>query len=301
MFTRARNKLEIPWYPQRTETYDPDKNPYDIPKIPGEIRLVSCDVAQRAGKQNDLSITSCIRLTETSKGYLRTLVYMESFSGVDSISQCLRIKQLFYDFGADVLVLDVAAGGGGLTMYDQLGTIAVDEERGIEYPAMTIINDSTIKQEQYEELLARTRTQGAIPCIYPISATGQLNSIIAVEMRDKLQKRLFEFLCDETRGEDALMKSPYSSEFLDQEDNNARPWFLTPYFQTSLLVNESINLSMTYVGGNIKLSEPSGSRKDRYTSVSYGNYYASLLDRELLKAGDAEDQSEEFMKLMQWV
>jgi hypothetical protein len=39
---------------------------------------------------------------------------------------------------------------------------------------------------------------------------------------------------------------------------------------------------MAPANGLVKLVEPSGARKDRYTSVSYLNYYVSLMDIELL-------------------
>ena len=283
-FIRART-IDKAFYPQRIESYNAKKNPYGIPKTDGEIRIVSCDVAQRAGAANDLSITSCLRLLPTHKGYFRELSYLESFSGVNSIKQSLRIKQLMHDFDADVLVLDVASGGGGLPMYDQLGQITKDDERGIEYPAMTVMQHSSIDEKEYEFLSARTLGINANPVIYPISGSAMLNSRIAVEMRDKLQKRLFGLLVDETKAEDYLIKTK-SGEFLRNDDINAKSFFLAPYVQTSLFINECINLSMVMVAGNLKLIETPGSRKDRYTSVSYGNYYASFLDGDLLKEDD---------------
>jgi hypothetical protein len=223
---------------------------------------------------------------------------MESYSGVDSISQSLRIKQIFYDFNADVLVLDVGAGGGGLPMYDQLGQLTKDAERGIEYPPMTIMPHPSIEQKDYEELFARTLGVNALPIIYPISATSKSNSIMAVQMRDKLQKKLFGFLVDESAAEDFLIKSTYSKEFLDEEDISARAWFIAPFVQTSLLVNECINLSMTMVAGNLKLTEIPGARKDRFSSLVYGTYYASLLDQDLLRE-DVGDEFDEVARLVQ--
>jgi hypothetical protein len=280
-FTKART-VEKAFYPQRIETYNPKKNPYGIPRMDGEIRVVSSDVAQRAGRANDLSITSLIRLLPTQKGYFRELSYIESFSGVNSILQSLRLKQLYYDFEADYIVLDVAAGGGGLPMYDQLGQITKDDERGIEYPAMTIMQHNSLDANVYDELSRRTLGINAIPVVYPISGVAVLNSKIAVEMRDKLQKRLFGLLVDETRAEDYLIKSK-QNEYMNNDDPTAKSYFMHPFVQTSLLVSEAIGLTMTMVSGNIKLVEVAGSRKDRYTSVAYGNYFASLLDAELLR------------------
>jgi hypothetical protein len=201
MFTRAR-KLTRAFYPQRVITYTPKRNPYDIKKQEGELRILSCDLAQRAGRSNDLSITSCVRLSPTSKGYLRDLVYMESYSGRDSISQGRRIKQIFHDFDADTIVLDISSAG--ISIYDQLGLITKDPERGIEYPAMTVMRHNFLTESTYEELRNRTTSLNALPVIFPISATAKLNSEIAVEMRDKLQKRMWSFLVDDKEAEEYL-------------------------------------------------------------------------------------------------
>ena len=298
MFSRVRN-IKKSFYSQKIETYNAKKNPYNIPKTDGELRVVSCDVAQRAGKANDLSITACLRLLPTHKGYFRELIYMESFSGANSISQSLRIKQLWYDFEADFIVLDVGAGGGGLPMLDQLGIISKDAERGIEYPAMTIMDHESIDRNIYEELFKRTLGINALPIIYPISANAKLNSMIAVEMRDKLQKKMFGLLIDETGAEDYLIRSSYSKEFLSNDDISAKAWFLAPYVQTSLFINECINLSMVQSAGNIKLVENPGGRKDRFTSVSYGNYFVSLFDQDLLREDDGQDDFDIISSLVQ--
>jgi len=225
-FMRSRN-VDKAFYPQRNETYSSKKNPYDIPRTDGEIRLLACDTAQRSGKANDLSINGCIRLIPTHKGYYRELCYMESFSGVNSITQALRIKQLFYDFGADAMILDVAAGGGGLPIYDQLGQVTKDSERGLEYPPFTIMRHESYEDAIYKELSERTLGINALPVVYCFSATAKLNSVLAVEMRDKLQKKLWGFLIDETKAEEYLIKTK-STEFMKIDDVQARAFFYSP-------------------------------------------------------------------------
>jgi hypothetical protein len=299
MFTGAR-KIKKAFYQQRSDTFNIKKNPYGITKTDGEIRIVSCDVAQKAGSQNDLSVSTCLRLLPTQKGYIRECVNMQSFSGVDSITQSLRIKQLFYDFEADYIVLDVGAGGGGLPMYDQLGQITRDPERGIEYSPMTIMAHSSIDKDVYDELSRRTLGLNARPVIYPISATAKLNSMMAISLRDSLQKKLWEFLVDESTAEDWLIRSSWSKEFLDHEDSSARSFFLIPYLETSLFINEAINLSVSFINNNsLKLIESSGNRKDRFTSLNYGGWLCSLLDLELLKLTETDDDFDFVSRLIQ--
>ena len=299
-FLRART-IEKAFYPQKNDSnYNNKKNPYDIPKTNGEIRLIVCDVAQRAGRQNDLSITWCIRLLPTHKGYYREIIYGEAFSGVNSIKQTLRIKQVFYDFGADVLVLDVAAGGGGLPMYDQMGQITKDSERGLEYPAMTIMPHPSIEDSVYQELSNRTLGINALPVVYCISASAKLNSLMAVDMRDKLKKKLIGLLVDEIRAEDYLIKNR-AGEYMKNDDPNAKAFFMQPYVQVSLMINEAVNLGMVLSAGNLKLVEPSGTRKDRIVALMMGNYYASFLDADLLKNDDGISDLEALLAITQIV
>ena len=66
-------------------------------------------------------------------------------------------------------------------------------------------------------------------------------------------------------------------------DINLKVWYLQPYRQTTEFVNETVNLEYKIQNGKVKLEEPRSGRKDRYTSISYGSYFASLLEQELLK------------------
>ena len=56
-----------------------------------------------------------------------------------------------------------------------------------------------------------------------------------------------------------------------------------PFHETSALVNEMIGLEYTVMNqtGLIRIEEKAGARKDRYTSVSYGNYFIELLEKDL--------------------
>jgi hypothetical protein len=278
--------LKKAFYPVKKEDYASNKKVVSsMPKNNDEIRVLSIDMATRSGKENDLTIMSCIKLIPTSKGYERELVYMESFSGKNTILQALRAKQLWYDFEADYLVLDLL--NAGVSLYDMLGAVTKDDERGIEYPPMTVMPHRSLEDKLYNELFERTTGLNALQIIYPIVGSAQLNSKIAVEMRDKLQKRMFSFLVDENQADEFLAKSVKG--YMDAEDSVTKANALAPYVQTSLLIGECINLSMMLVSGNIKLVEPDGGRKDRYSSLSYGNWFVSLLDVELIKETESDE------------
>lgn len=142
----------------------------------------------------------------------------------------------------------------------------------------------------YQELKERTISRNAEEVIYPISATARLNNDIAVDFRDKLQKRKISFLISEVEADDYLITN--NQDYMKWSDDiSERAWYLHPYIQTSALVNECVSLGMTMLNGFIRLKEPSGGRKDRYTSVSYGSYFISIyLDPQIRKDEDFLDE-----------
>ena len=271
------------WRPIRDEVYitSPNhKNPYDIPKGQTEMRIVSVDIAMRAGSTNDNTIISCGRLIPSLKGWQTEIVFMESHNGKNTNLQALRIKQIYEEFQGDVLVLDLQ--NAGISVFDALTSVTKDEIRGVEYPAYTVMNSEHVDTKIYDELISRTLGQDAVQCIFPISANAPLNSLIAVKFRERLKKKLITFLIDDNSEEEFLIKSG-NKDILDQDDTGIRAYLLQAHLQTSLLINESIALEMAPAQGLVKLVEPAGARKDRYTSVSYLNYYVSLMDTDLLR------------------
>lgn len=282
MFNKNRN-IRKAFYPLRDLTVaDKKKNPHDMKSIEGEIRIVSVDVATRKGSQNDNTIMACIRALPTSKGYEREIVYVESHQGEHTGKQALRIKQLYHDFSADYIVLDLQQAG--ITIFERLATITKDEERGLEYEAFTVFEHKSLSNTLIEELKEKTIAVNAKPIIYPILADIKLNNDIAVDFRDKLQRSMCSFLIDETKAEEFLDK--YNKEFKTTDDVNLINWYLKPYLETQLLINESVSLEQSFTRGYIQLKTVGTARKDRYTSCSYGNYFISLLELELLKEGD---------------
>lgn len=281
------------WRPIRDEVYATTrKNNYDIPKLSDELRIVSVDIAMRAGTTNDNTIISCGRLLPSKKGWMTDINYMESHNGKNTSLQALRIKQIYEEFQGDVLVLDIA--NAGISVFDSLSAVTRDEVRGVEYKPYTVMNNPYVDTRVYEELISRTLGQDANPCIFPIFANAPLNSAIAVKFRERLKKKLVTFLVDDNTEEEFLIKSG-NKDILDQDDTGVRAYLLQAHLQTSLLINEAIALEMVLQNGLIKLVEPPGARKDRYTSVSYLNYYVSLLDTDLLKDRDTGDDESEFL------
>lgn len=165
----------------------------------------------------------------------------------------------------------------GISIYDNLVREQIDEDRNCVYPAWTCVNDPKMAE--------RCTVANAPAVIYSIKANAQLNSDMAVSLRDCLKRGKLKLLVSEIDGQEILLKNKYYNR-LSEED---KTMFQLPYYNTTMLINETINLSYELVNGKIRVSEPAGMRKDRYSSVSYGNYIANELERDLLRPTERMD------------
>jgi hypothetical protein len=282
-----KRNIKKAFYPLRKEDYGLKKNPWDIPRVDGEIRIMGVDIATRSSSQNDNSVTSCIRLVPTKKGYARFLCYLESSHGANSIVQANRIKEIWYWFGADGgIAMDMAQAG--VSVFDSMSSPYFNEELGKQFPAFTVMDMPEIEQKTKDELRNRTLGINAIPVIFPFSASSSLNNDMHVAFRSSLLKHLWSFLIEENEAEDFLLKT--QKDFFNAEDSSMYAYLMHPFLQTSYFISETTNLAIDQKNANnyIKLIEGSG-RKDRYSSVSMANYLASIYDKNLLKEEDVGD------------
>ena len=278
------------FYPRRYEDVrNKKKNPYSIPKQNGEIRIVACDMAfiERSNK-NDNSCFTCIRALpesityessnidgktiEIKRGYRRIPSYIEANPGSDVDKQAIRIKQLYYDFEADYVVLDTR--NGGILTYDRLAKVLYDEDRDCEYPAWRCMNDNDIAK--------RVNVSGAVENVFAINASQKLNNDIAISLRNILDSQMIDLLVNFDEAKDILESNV--PEYLASPDSDVMSFYERPYLETQALVNEMMSLEYTRneQTGVITLYETGSNTKDRYVSLAYGNYFISLLEQDLI-------------------
>jgi len=266
-----------------------------IKKMPDEVRLITCDLARSSSKKADNTIIACMRLIPTKNGYQRDVVYMESHCGASYIEQNKRIKQIFFDFQSDYLIIDLQSFGQAI--YTLLSSITTDEERGVEHPALGIIYDESLTKPScadisYKDLQSNTLSYNASPVIVPymISSLRQ-NSEIAKDLKDKLRRNNIKFLCDINTAETYLLKkNEYFRKATEAnaEDKYVKDLYLNTYKEIEAFVIETVNLEYSLSGGDVKI-ENRNSRKDRYTAISYGNYFATTLENKYLKQKKEKD------------
>ena len=283
------------FYPRRYEDVrNKHKNPYSIPKQPGEIRILACDMAfiERSNK-NDNSCFTCIRalpesmtytsenidgkVVEVKNGYRRIVPYIEANPGSDVDKQAIRIKQLYYDFEADYCILDTR--NGGILTYDRLAKILYDESRDCEYPAWRCMNDKDIAK--------RVNVAGAVENVFTINASQKLNNDIAIALRGTLESDMIDLLVNLDEAKDIL--ESHIPEYTSTPDVDVAVFYERPYLETQALINEMMSLEYTRneQTGIITLFETGSNTKDRYVSLAYGNYFIGLLEQDLV--GDTSE------------
>lgn len=264
---KKTKKVKKALYPKTREEIASGKKIKRLQKSEGVIRVLSCDIAMSSGNANDNSIYTLAELVPMKGYYLRRISYIESHNGKTAMEQAQRIRRLISDFNVDVCVIDCLTIG--LPVLDLLGTQLVDDETGEEYKPLCAYND--------EDLKARCRIQNAIPMIFGMRANLQLNSDMIVEMKTAFQQDKVELLIDESEAENFLAKT---NKIYNSSDTEYRAEMINPYIQTTVAINECIQLETDVRQGKITVKERSSNRKDRFSSWLYLLWVSSLIEKE---------------------
>lgn len=245
-------------------------------KQEGEIRIIGVDVALMGGQENDNTIFTCMRLLPNGESYIRQVPFIESVYGEHTEKQAIKLKRLFYDFEADYVIMDTL--GNGMSLYDDCARVLYDEDRDVEYPSWCAMNNDEMKN--------RALDKNALPIIYSIKVVkAEVNHEIAMSLRNAFEKKQIKLLIDEINGRDYLTEK---FELLKKTPEEQAK-LLKPYIQTTILVNELVNLEYEIKNGLVKVYEVGRNRKDRYSSLAYCNYFANILQRNLKKKRETVD------------
>ena len=218
--------------------------------------------------QNDATALIVLQLIPEGNYYIRNVLYINTFEGEHSgVITMKKIKQLFEEFECDYIVMDTASAG--MSIYDRMVEEQVDIKTGIIYPAYSCLNDTAMAM--------RCKVNNAPKVIYSVKADKTFNTQSAIGLRDDIARNKTRLLIPE---EDAR-------EFIEKEFQDLsmklKADLLVPYVQTTLLINEMVNLDYEANNRGIKLTEQSGARKDRYSALAYANYFADTLERKTKK------------------
>ena len=263
-------------------------------KIPdlvhNERRILSVDVALMASKKqnNDASAIIINSAIPTNNNYTANVIYMENHEGLTTDELALVVRRLFSMYKCTDLVLDTA--GVGTPVFDMLIQDIVDPTTGELYPALSCCNDKVMAE--------RCKVDSAPKVIWSIKASSSFNNEICTLLRSGFQNGKINLLVSEFEAEEVLkdkIKGYAKMPIYEQIQ------YKMPYVQTTLLVYELINLEYEIKGTNVKITEKSGMRKDRYSSLAYNYWVQCQLEREMLKKQkygfDAYDFASKLKKL----
>lgn len=253
----------------------------------GEIRIVAVDVALLGGNKNDASQFICMNFVPHGNRYIRKVDYIESMEGVHSSIQAIRLKQLYEDYCADFVVMD--CNGTSLPLYEAVSQRQQDDERGVKYEAWSAINSENLK--------VRAVSDTPLNIVYSIVATPFGNHEMNQILRQSIADGLLKLLVEENEAFEEFIKNDIIEEFADSDMKTSeyaekKVKLLESYIQTTATINELINLDYTVENGYIKVKTKG--RKDRYSALLYGNYFAKLKEDENLKQDDSEYSEEHY-------
>ena len=238
-------------------------------KQQGEIRIISADIAlMRSSKnvENDATSIFVNQMIPNARGrFYNNIVYTEAHEGETTQRQALRLRRLFEEYEADYIVIDGKGVGAGIV--DLLLDDVYDTDTGETYGALSCYNNP--------ELAARCTDIEAPKALYVINnQTARFNSECAFLLREGFRSGKIRLLMTEYEAEDMLSEIKGWGGLSPTEKMN----FKLPYINTTMLVDELINLKYEDTQNGVKVYEKSGYRKDRYSSLSYNYWVATQLE-----------------------
>lgn len=283
-YIQKNRTIKYPMLPDEMILKLSDKKLKIQPKQNGEIRILSVDIAVMSSRKNKndataIFINQCI--PQKNNRFVNNIIYTETFEGAHTSDQALRIRKLYEDYGCNYIVIDVKGVGFGVA--DMLVRDIVDPNTGIIYSALSCKNNS--------EWAARCSTPNADKSIWVINGSAKFNSDCAILLREGLKSGKIRLLQNEYDAELLLNTVKGYSNMTPKEKINCQ----LPFINTTLLVNELINLDWEESNGLIKVHEKPGMRKDRYSSLSYNYYVACQLENAMGKKRDGANSDMAFL------
>lgn len=266
-----RRKLKTAIYPSSIVG---NSRTFKIPDlVPNERRILSVDIALMASKKHKNDASAIIinsAIPTNNNDYVANIVYMENHEGKNTDELALIVRKLYEEFKCTDMVVDCS--GQGLGVYDALVRDMVDPETGELYHALSCCNDKAMAE--------RCKVANAPKVIWSIKGSASFNNDICILLRSGFQKGKINLLVSETEADEILNDK---IKTFNKRQAYEQMQYKMPYIQTTLLVNELVKLEHEQKGSNIKITERTGMRKDRYSSLAYNYWVQCQLEREVLQ------------------
>lgn len=250
------------------------------PKDVNEVRLVVVDFAfanTTTSQKNDNTILMCMSLHWKNNHFERNVDYIEGWEASDTLGSARRIKELKWDYDADYVVMDNRSGGE--VLYNTLTLNQPHEQRGYYWDSrgFTVAYEDSLQvvpNTKLDDLRQRTVDKNAIPCIIPVIASDEFNSVMWIELKKSLEMKNIKLLISTQNKQEDFENSGEYFKMTSEEYGRA----LAPFGQTDLMIEEAINLTAEYRANKVRLIEPKSRTKDRIVVLAYGNYIATKIE-----------------------
>ena len=244
-----------------------------------EIRILSLDIALLASKKHNNDASAFVLhsgIPTSSNEYVDNIINLDTREGLTTEELGLETMRRFYQYDCDYLAID--ANGVGQSVLDYImGADRYDPVYNQTYKALNVMNNP--------ELEERCKVKGAPKLIYAIKANARSNNDMTLALRAGFQNGYINLLLSDTNIEEKLSKIRGYGTLSEVQQVAMR----MPYIQTTLLINELINLTHDTSNGLIKVKEKPGMRKDRYSSLQYGYALLQELSKGLKPKTNAND------------
>lgn len=229
-----------------------------------EIRILSLDIALLASKKHNNDASAFIihsGIPTSSNDYIDNIINIDTCEGLTTEELGLETMRRFYQYDCDYLAID--ANGVGQAVLDYImGADRYDPVFNETYGALNVMNNPDLED--------RCKVKNAPKVIYAIKASARTNNDMTLALRAGFQNGYINLLISDTNIEEKLSKIRGYGTLSEIQQASMK----MPYIQTTLLINELINLTHDTNNGLVKVKEKTGMRKDRYSSLQYG--YALL-------------------------
>lgn len=289
----ANRIIKKAFVPPTTEEYIVKYSRGEFPwfreKKDNELRALYVDFAftdtVNENSTADNTVIGCMSgyPNENKTRFLRNCDYMETYSGSEKDKSLLRIRELFFYYDVDVVLIDLR--NGGEDRWQDLSKSYFHEELGIQMSGLGIYDNDDIvnffcDKKKADNLRSRTVDTNASRVVIPVIGTDERNNNYHLAMKSALQNHLIRFPVDEMTAKDDLIdKGVYQTMSANEKMRT-----LLGHVQLDIMIiDEAIKLQQVIKKGFISLVVAGRNKRDRIVACEYANYFFHLKELEMIK------------------
>lgn len=290
------NAFLPPTYDEWLFDYKRGTLPYFRKKSEEETRCVYVDFAfvDSVKLEADLSVIGCMSgyPNDSHNAILRNTEYLETFSGGDKYATLLRIRELFFFYEADYLILDIR--NGGIDRALDLTVPYNNEELGLVMRGFAPCKDESLTNSFYnvdklEKFRERVVDKDPMNVMILVAGVDERNDKYHRAMKDALLASKIRFLKDSS----TIKREWEDKDILSTLTMEDLPRRILPYIQTDNLVQEAVKLEKRLIkGGYTQLYTTGKNLKDKIVATEYANYLFYLLEMKMEKEKQQSNETD---------